>query len=84
MKITFSFWHLSLYLLQLLQLGNVLLQSCELLLVGDCILLQSSQGRLVLLLQLPLLKHLLLQLLVQLLQLLQLGELLRVLLQGCL
>jgi len=53
-----------------------------LLLVGNCILLQSCQGRLVLLLQLSLLEHLLLQLLVQLLQLLKLSQLLRVLLQG--
>lgn len=57
-------------LFQLLQLRDILLQSRQLLLVGDGILLESSQGCLVLLLQLSLLQHLLLQLLVQLLQLL--------------
>ena len=57
-------------LFQLLQLRDILLQSRQLLLVGDSILLESSQGGLVLLLQLSLLQHLLLQLLVQLLQLL--------------
>jgi len=71
-------------LLQLLKLCNILLERCKLLLVGNRILLQRSQGSLILLLQLPLLEHLLLQLLVQLLQLLQLGKLLRVLLQGSL
>lgn len=57
-------------LLQLLQLRHILLQGCQLLLVGDGVLLEGSQSGLVLLLQLPLLQHLLLQLLVQLLQLL--------------
>ena len=57
-------------LYQLLQLRHVLLQGCQLLLVGDGVLLKSCKRGLVLLLQLPLLQHLLLQLLVQLLQLL--------------
>ena len=80
--ISVPFSHLFLYLLKLLQLGNILLQCGELLLISNCILLKSGQGLLVLLLQLPLLLHLLLQLLVQLLQLLKLGKLLGVLLQG--
>ena len=51
-------------LFQLLQLRDILLQGCQLLLIGDGILLKCSQGGLVLLLQLSLLQDLLLQLLV--------------------
>ena len=54
-------------LLKLLELRDVLLESCQLLLVGNCILLEGSQGGLVLLFQLSLLQDLLLKLLVQLL-----------------
>jgi len=71
-------------LLKTLQLGHVLLESGQLLLIGDGVLLQSSEGGLILLFQLTLLQHLLLELLVQLLQLLQLGQLLAVLLEGSL
>ena len=45
-------------LLELLELCHVLLQSGQLLLVGDGVLLESGQSGLVLLLQLSLLKNL--------------------------
>ena len=48
----------SVYLLQLLELSHVLLERRQLLLVGDSVLLEGRQGRLVLLLQLALLEHL--------------------------
>ena len=70
------------HLLELLQLSHILLERSKLLLVGDGILLQGSEGGLILLLKLALLQNLLLQLLVELLKLLQLGELLRMLLQS--
>jgi hypothetical protein len=69
-------------LLQLLQLRHVLLKGGQLLLVGDGVLLEGGEGLLVLLLELALLKHLLLQLLIELLQLLELGQLLGVLLKS--
>ena len=69
------------YLLELLQLRHVLLERRQLLLVGHGVLLERRQGGLVLLLQLALLEDLLLELLVELLELLELGQLLGVLLQ---
>ena len=61
---------------------HILLQSCKLLLICNCILLQCCKGCLVLLLQLSLLQDLLLKLLVELLQLLKLCKLLRMLLKS--
>ena len=66
-------------LLELLQLRNVLLQGGQLGLVLQGVLLEGSESGLILLLQLPLLHHLLLEVLIELLELVQLLELLKLL-----
>lgn len=66
-------------LLQLLKLRHILLKRSQLRLVLQGVLLQGGQSGLVLLLQMPLLHHLLLKVLVQLLELLKLLELLQLL-----
>lgn len=68
-------------LLKNLQLGHIILEGGQLLLISDGVLLQHGQSRLILLLHLALLRHLMLQLLVQLLELLKLGQLLAVLME---